>query len=267
MSHRPAHQCRRERALKIVRYQDNGGSRLGIVDGENVRQATGELFGELSPGPLVGPLASLTLLAPVQPGKILAIGLNYAAHAAESNQPIPENPILFMKPPSAIVATGQQIVLPNAADRIDYEAELGVVIGKRCRHVQPGDEAGVILGYTCGNDVSNRVVQFNRGTQWVEGKAFDTFCPLGPCISTDLDAANLAIRARLNGKTVQDSNTNDLIFDVHHLIRHLSGVMTLEPGDVILTGTPAGVGPLKAGDVIEIDIEGIGILSNPVVLA
>lgn len=252
--------------MKIVRYAADGAARLGILEGEEVREARGELFGELVAGPRVGALGDLTLLPPIQPGKILAIGLNYAAHAAEANQAVPEFPILFMKPPSAVIATDQAIVLPNAENRIDYEAELGVVIGRRCRHVQAGEEESVILGYTCANDVSDRVVQFSRGTQWVEGKSFDTFCPLGPCIVTDLASNNLAIRARLNGKTVQDSNTNDLIFDVPRLIRHLSGVMTLEPGDVIITGTPAGVGPLKAGDTIEIEIEGIGVLRNSVVL-
>jgi 2-keto-4-pentenoate hydratase/2-oxohepta-3-ene-1,7-dioic acid hydratase in catechol pathway len=256
-----------EVTLKIVRYAANGGARLGILEGNEVREARGELFGELVAGPRVGAVGELTLLAPVQPGKILAIGLNYAAHAAEANQPVPKFPILFMKPPSSVIGPGEPIVLPNATDKIDYEAELAVVIGTRCRHVKPGEEAGVILGYTCANDVSDRDVQFGRSGQWTEGKSFDTFCPLGPCIATDIDAGNLAISARLNGRTVQSSNTNDLIFDVGALIRHLSAVMTLEPGDVILTGTPAGVGPMKAGDIIEIEIEGIGVLRNPVVLA
>jgi len=252
--------------LKIVRYAANGGTRLGILEGHEVREARGELFGTLTAGPRVGAAGDLTLRAPIQPGKIIAIGLNYAAHAAESNQPIPKFPIVFMKPPSAVIAPGEAIVLPNATDRIDYEAELGVVIGRRCRHVKPGEEASVVLGYLCGNDVSDRDVQHGRGGQWVEGKSFDTFCPLGPCIATDVDPGNLAIRARLNGKTVQESNTNDLIFDVPTLIRHITAVMTLEPGDVIVTGTPAGVGPMKAGDIIEIEIDGIGVLRNPVVM-
>ncbi|MCC6625937.1 MAG: fumarylacetoacetate hydrolase family protein [Chloroflexi bacterium] len=252
--------------MKIVRYAANGGARLGILEGDEVREAKGELFGQLTAGAKVGAVGDLQLLTPIVPGKILAIGLNYAAHAAESNQPLPKFPIVFMKPPSALIGPGATIVLPNATDRIDYEAELGVVIGKRCRHVKAGQENDVIFGYTCGNDVSDRDVQMGRSGQWVEGKAFDTFCPLGPAIATGIDAGNLAIKARLNGVTVQDSNTNDLIFDVPALIRHITGVMTLEPGDVIITGTPAGVGPLKAGDVIEIDIEGIGVLRNPVVL-
>lgn len=252
--------------MKIVRYAASGGARLGILEGDDVYEARGDLFGDLTTGGRVGPLAGLQLLAPVQPGKIIAIGLNYAAHAAEANQKIPDFPIIFMKPPSAVIGPGQPIVLPNADDRVDYEAELTVVIGKRCRRVQPGQEASVILGYTCGNDVSNRNVQHGRSGQWVEGKSFDTFAPIGPYIATGIDAGNLAIGARLNGRTVQNSNTNDLIFDVPALIRHITGVMTLEPGDVIMTGTPAGVGPLKAGDVIEIDIAGIGVLRNPVVL-
>lgn len=253
--------------MKIVRYLADGAARLGILEGDEVREAKGDLYGELTAGPRVGALADLTLLTPVQPGKILAIGLNYAAHAAEANQPLPKFPIVFMKPPSSLLNPGEAIVLPNDHDRVDYEAELGVVIGKRCRHVKPGEEASVILGYTCANDVSDRDVQHGRSGQWVEGKSFDTFCPLGPCLATGIDGGNLAISARLNGKTVQDSNTNDLIFSVNDLIRHVSGVMTLEPGDVIITGTPSGVGPLKAGDVIEIEIEGIGVLRNSVVLA
>lgn len=252
--------------MKIVRYAGDGGARLGILEGDAIHEAHGDLFGELTPGERVGSVGEVTLLPPVQPGKILAIGLNYAAHAKEANQPIPEFPIVFMKPPSAVIGPDQAIILPNASDRIDYEAELGIVIGRRCRKVRAGEADAVILGYTCANDVSNRVVQFGRSGQWVEGKAFDTFCPLGPCIATDLDGNALAIRARLNGTTVQDSNTNDLIFNVGALIEHISNVMTLEPGDVIITGTPAGVGPLKAGDVIEIDIEGIGVLRNPVEL-
>jgi 2-keto-4-pentenoate hydratase/2-oxohepta-3-ene-1,7-dioic acid hydratase in catechol pathway len=172
-----------------------------------------------------------------------------------------------MKPPSAVIGPDATIILPNTTDRIDYEAELCVVIGRRCRHVKAGEENSVVFGYTCGNDVSDRDVQMGRSGQWVEGKAFDTFCPLGPAIATGIDAGNLAIKARLNGTTVQDSNTNDLIFDVPALIRHITGVMTLEPGDVIITGTPAGVGPMKSGDVIEIDIEGIGVLRNSVALS
>jgi 2-keto-4-pentenoate hydratase/2-oxohepta-3-ene-1,7-dioic acid hydratase in catechol pathway len=253
--------------VKIVRYAANGGARLGIVEGDEVREARGELFGELVAGPRVGALSEMRLLPPVRPGKVLAIGLNYAAHAAEANQPIPTFPILFMKPTSAVIGPGETIILPNAEDEVHYEAELAVVIGTRCRHVRPGEELGVVRGYMCGNDVSDRTVQFGRGGQWVEGKAFDTFCPLGPALVTDIDPGNLRISARLNGTTVQDSNTNDLIFDVPHLIRHLSAVMTLEPGDVIITGTPAGVGPLKAGDTIEIEIEGLGVLGNPVALA
>ena len=253
--------------MKIVRFATDTGSRLGILEGNDVLEARGEIFGELLPGRRVASLDEVTLLAPVAPSKVLAIGLNYAAHAAEANLPVPPFPILFFKPPSTIIGDGQPIVLPNDSDKIEYEAELGIVIGKRCRDVREGDEEGVILGYTCANDVSNRNVQMGRSGQWTEGKAFDTFCPLGPCIATGLDPGNLRVSARLNGATVQDSNTNDLIFDVKHLIRHLTAVMTLEPGDIIISGTPAGVGPLKAGDVIEIDIEGIGVLRNPVVLA
>lgn len=252
--------------VKIVRYLADGSARLGLIEGNDVREARGNLFGELTAGARVGSLADMKLLPPIYPGKIIAIGLNYAAHAAESNQPIPQHPIVFMKPPSSVIGPEQAIILPNGEDRIDYEAELGVIIGKRCRKIQAGQEESVILGYTCANDVSNRPVQMGRSGQWVEGKSFDTFCPLGPCIATGLNGNNLGISARLNGKTVQDSNTSDLIFNVHYLIRHVSNVMTLEPGDIIITGTPSGVGAMKHGDVIEIEVEGIGTLRNPVVL-
>jgi 2-keto-4-pentenoate hydratase/2-oxohepta-3-ene-1,7-dioic acid hydratase in catechol pathway len=195
--------------------------------------------------------------------KIVGVGLNYRAHAAEMGKPLPEEPLLFLKPPSAVIGTGEAIVIPPGYQRVDYEAELAVVIGRRARRV-PRDEAlDYVRGYTCLNDVTVRDLQ-KKDVQYTRAKGFDTFCPMGPRVVEGLDPSGLAITSRLNGETRQRSTTADLIFDVPALIEFVSRVMTLEEGDVISTGTPPGVGPLHGGDVIEIEIEGIGVLSNPV---
>ncbi len=213
------------------------------------------------------PLASLTevqLLAPVMPGKVLAIGLNYRAHAAELSRPLPEEPLLFLKPPSAVIGPQTPIVLPTLSQRVDYEAELAVVIGRRCRNVNRDEAMSYVLGYSCANDVTARDLQ-RRDGQWSRSKGFDTFCPLGPWIVTDLDAGNLEVTCRVNGAVRQHGSTSDLIFPVPVLIEYIAAVMTLEPGDVLLTGTPSGIGPLQAGDVVEVEVAGVGILRNPVV--
>ena len=252
--------------MQIVRYQDGGAARLGILEGEIVRAAGGELFGQLLPGEQVGPLDTLRLLAPVAPGKIIAVGLNYADHVAESggDARAPEVPIIFMKPPSSLIGHGEAIVLPPGADPVDHEAELAVVIGRRAHRVRRDEAYDYILGLTCANDVSARNFQRQDG-QWLRAKGFDTFCPLGPYLTTGLRAEELAIEARVNGETRQSSNTRHLLFDVPTLVEFISGVMTLLPGDVILTGTPAGVGPLRARDRVEVMIDGLGTLMNPVV--
>jgi 2-keto-4-pentenoate hydratase/2-oxohepta-3-ene-1,7-dioic acid hydratase in catechol pathway len=253
------------RALQIIRYRDGGVARLGILEGEVVRAAGGELFGPLLPREHLGPVAGLELLPPVAPGKIVAVGLNYADHVAEApGRAIPATPIIFLKPPSSLIGHGEAIVIPPGADPVEHEAELAVVIGRRARRVRPEDAYDHVLGLTCSNDVSARNFQREDG-QWVRAKGFDTFCPLGPCITTDLRAEGLAIEGRVNGEVRQRSNTRHLLFDVPALIAFVSGVMTLLPGDVILTGTPAGVGPLRPGDRVEVAIEGIGTLANMVV--
>jgi 2-keto-4-pentenoate hydratase/2-oxohepta-3-ene-1,7-dioic acid hydratase in catechol pathway len=250
--------------MRIIRYQDGAVARLGIVEAGQVRAAGGELFGPLLPRDQVGPLDDFTLLPPVAPGKIVGVGLNYVDHAAKPGErSTPPAPILFMKPPSSLIGQGETIVIPRGADPVQHEAELAVVIGRRARHVRREEAGAYILGFTCANDVSARNFQHDDG-QWVRAKGFDTFCPLGPMIVTDLDAGSLAIEARVNGEVRQSSNTRQLIFDVPFLIEFISGVMTLMPGDVILTGTPAGVGPLVAGDVVEVTIAGIGTLTNTV---
>ncbi|HEX5505094.1 MAG TPA: fumarylacetoacetate hydrolase family protein [Thermomicrobiales bacterium] len=251
--------------MHIVRYRDGDAARLGVVDGDAVRAAGGELFGTLIPGERVGALADAALLPPVAPSKIVAVGLNYADHVAESGTPrdLPAAPVLFMKPPSSLLGHGGTILLPAGAEPVHYEAELAVVIGRRARHVRREEAYDYVLGLTCGNDVSARNYQQQDG-QLGRAKGFDTFTPLGPWIATDLRADDLAIQSRLNGEVEQSSNTRHLLFDVPNLIEFIAGVMTLLPGDVIMTGTPAGVGPLRPGDRIEVEIEGIGTLANGV---
>ena len=257
--------------MQIVRYRDGDVARLGILSGDEVRAAGGELFGQLLPGERIGALADLHLLPPVAPSKIVAVGLNYVDHIAESQSArgsteVPDEPVIFMKPPSSLIGHGERILLPPGADPVHYEAELAIVIGRQARRVRAADAYDYILGFTCGNDVSARNFQSKDG-QWVRAKGFDTFCPLGPAIVTELRADRLAIESRLNGEVEQSSNSEHLIFDVPFLIEFISGVMTLLPGDVIMTGTPAGVGPMQAGDRVEVEIEGIGVLANEVAAA
>lgn len=207
-----------------------------------------------------------TNLEPVTfaPSKIIGIGQNYRAHAAEMGKGIPSEPLLFFKPPSALCGDGAPIARPPGYARVDHEAELGVVIGRRARHVRREDALDYVLGYTCVNDVTVRDLQAKDG-QWARAKGFDSFCPVGPRLVSGLDPANLTIVCRVNGVVRQESRTSDLIFDVPTLISFLSQHMTLEAGDLIATGTPAGVGNLMPGDVVEVEIEGIGVLRNPVV--
>jgi 2-keto-4-pentenoate hydratase/2-oxohepta-3-ene-1,7-dioic acid hydratase in catechol pathway len=198
------------------------------------------------------------------PSKIIGIGQNYRAHAIEMGKGLPEEPLMFLKPRSALISDGAAIARPSGFERVDYEGELGVVIGTRTSRVPKEKALDVVLGYTCVNDVTVRDLQKKDG-QWARAKGFDTFCPIGPRIVPGLDPRNLRITTRVNGTVKQDSSTSDLIFDVATLISFCSQYMTLEPGDVISTGTPAGVGNLSPGDVCEIEIEGIGVLRNPVI--
>ena len=198
------------------------------------------------------------------PSKIIGIGQNYRAHALEMKKPIPAEPLMFLKPRSAMVPDGAAIERPEGFARVDYEGELGVVIGRQARRVPRERALDHVLGFTCVNDVTVRELQ-DRDVQFTRAKGFDTFCPIGPRIVPGLDPSRLAIRTRVNGQLRQDSSTSDLIFDVPTLIAFVSAHMTLEPGDVIATGTPAGVGPMFPGDVVEVEIEGIGVLRNTVV--
>ena len=248
--------------MKICRYDDNGSPKFGIVEDGTVYQAEGDLFSGLSKGAEVGAMESLTILPPVDPSKIVAVGLNYALHVTENDptRQIPTEPVLFMKPQTSLLGHGGAIELPEG-DRIDHEAELCIVMGKKASRVSEDEALDYVLGYTCGNDVSHRVFQRKDG-QWVRAKGFDTFCPLGPVIETDLDTSNISIQGRLNGEVKQSSNTSNLIFKPAFLVSFISEVMTLLPGDVIMTGTPEGVSPMKPGDTIEVEIEGIGTLRN-----
>jgi 2-keto-4-pentenoate hydratase/2-oxohepta-3-ene-1,7-dioic acid hydratase in catechol pathway len=198
-----------------------------------------------------------------EPTKIVAIGLNYFDHARELNMPIPESPLLFLKPPSTVIGDGEAILYPALTKELHYEGELAIIVGRKARHVTREEARHYIAGYSCANDVTARDLQRSDG-QWTRSKSFDTFCPLGPRIATDIDPSALSIATRVNGAVKQQSNTRNMIFDAFTLLSCVSSVMTLLPGDVIITGTPPGVGPLEAGDVVEVEIEGIGVLRNTV---
>ncbi|HNR45426.1 MAG TPA: fumarylacetoacetate hydrolase family protein [Anaerolineaceae bacterium] len=209
------------------------------------------------------PLSSVRLLAPVMPGKIICIGRNYVEHAREHNAEVPETPLLFLKPPSSVIGPGDKIILPPQSQQVEHEGELAVVIGRRGRWIPMEQALDYVLGYTIGNDVTARDLQ-RRDGQWTRGKGFDTFCPLGTWIDTDFDPADALLTCRVNAEIRQMATIRDMVFTIPQLITFISSVMTLEPGDVILTGTPAGVGPMVAGDTVTVEIEGLGELKNPV---
>jgi len=206
----------------------------------------------------------MRLQEPIRPSKIVCVGRNYREHAAELGNKMPDEPLLFLKAPSAIILSGDEIVLPSASQQVEHEGELGVVIGRVARNI-PNDEdpLSYVLGYTCVNDVTARDLQ-RKDVQFTRGKSFDTFCPVGPWIETDIDPSNVAVETRLNGEVKQKGNTADMAFSVAFLIRYISEIMTLYPGDLIATGTPAGVSRMKPGDIVEVEVAGIGILQNRV---
>jgi 2-keto-4-pentenoate hydratase/2-oxohepta-3-ene-1,7-dioic acid hydratase in catechol pathway len=255
--------------MKICRFIDPQTQRpsFGLIEGDEIFSLRGEIpEGNLS---LEGSEASVSLaeaqmLAPVAPSKIVCVGRNYREHAAELGNEMPTEPLLFLKAPSTIIRDGDPIELPAMSERVEHEGELAVVIGRRCRGVgEDEDPLAYVLGYTCLNDVTARDIQ-RRDVQFTRGKSFDTFCPVGPHISTGLDPSDLSVQTRVNGELRQDGRTSAMAFPVPLLIRYISQVMTLEPGDLIATGTPAGVGPLRDGDVVEVEVEGVGVLRNPV---
>jgi 2-keto-4-pentenoate hydratase/2-oxohepta-3-ene-1,7-dioic acid hydratase in catechol pathway len=253
--------------MRIVRFEMAGRSGYGILKGEKIDVLWSTPFdgGVANTTGEVMSLPEVTLLAPCEPTKIVAIGLNYRDHAAEFGNPIPEEPLIFMKPATAVIGPDEDIVCPAMSRRVDYEAELAVVIGKTVRHVAEADFRDYVLGYTCINDVTARDLQKKDG-QWTRAKGFDTFAPLGPWIETELaDPGNLTVKAYLNGERRQYSTTRNLVFPVAALVSFISRIMTLLPGDVIATGTPSGVGPMRVGDVVEVKVEGIGTLRNRLV--
>jgi 2-keto-4-pentenoate hydratase/2-oxohepta-3-ene-1,7-dioic acid hydratase in catechol pathway len=241
------------------------GGRYALERNGNLYWLEGDLFGDYRPGAEIDE-KGLQFLAPVQPSKIVAIGLNYKDHAAEMKKALPEEPLVFMKPASAVVGPEQPIWIPEWAGRIDHEAEMAVVIGRRAGRVPVSQAMDYVLGVTCLNDVTARELQV-KDVQYTRAKGFDTFAPIGPCIAVNLDPANLAIEGWVNGEKRQSSNTNQLIFPVPELVAFVTRFCTLEPGDVITTGTPSGVGALKPGDRVMVKVEGVGTLSNPCVAA
>jgi len=251
--------------MLIVRYQAKSGPAYGVVD-KNIVYELENIFGPPHIGPKVGSVDAVQVLPPVQPGKIVALGRNYAEHAKEHQADVPEQPLIFLKAPSSVIGPGQSIQLTPLSQRVEHEAELAVVIGQQCKAVTEDKAWEMVLGVTCANDVTARDLQRADG-QWARGKSFDTFCPLGPFIITHLSPekiGQLEIICRVNGQARQHGNTNQMIFKIPYLIAYITAVMTLYPGDVILTGTPAGVSPLQNGDVVEIDIENVGALRNNV---
>ena len=208
-------------------------------------------------------LSSVRLLAPCQPGKIVCVGRNYAEHAAEHGAEVPKEPLIFLKPPSAVVGPNDAIVLTPLSQQVEHEAELVAVVRVRARHLTPENALDYLLGYTCGNDVTARDLQ-RRDGQWSRAKGFDSFCPLGPWIETDLDPSDQEVACQVNGQVRQRGSTRDMVFDLKALLVYVTAVMTLEPGDVLMTGTPSGVSPIGSGDVVDVSVSGVGVLRNPV---
>ena len=251
--------------MRLVRFRHNRNEspRWGWVRDDRVGLLDGSPFSLFKREPAALALDRVELLAPVEPGKIICVGRNYAAHAAEHDAAVPELPLLFLKPPSAVIGHRQTIRLPAQSQQIEHEAELAVVIGEGGRWIAAENADRHILGYTIANDVTARDLQRADG-QWTRGKGFDTFCPLGPWIETEFEPADALITCHVNGEMRQMASTRDMVFSVRQLIAFASSVMTLEPGDLLLTGTPAGVGPLLPGDEVVVTVEGIGSLGNPV---
>ncbi len=250
--------------MKIYRFLAEGKELYGVLKEELLFPLLGNVFESSECSDSGIPIGKVKLLPPVQPTKIIGVGVNYHDHAREMGRSLPEEPLLFLKPPSALIGHNEAIIYPRAAKRVDYEGELAVIIKKEARDLTDEDDVNeVILGYTCFNDVTARDLQL-KDVQFTRAKSFDTFAACGPCVATDLDPSHLTIKTFLNGKLRQSSNTRHMIFLVPFLVRFISRIMTLYPGDIITTGTPAGVGPMSPGDRVDVQIEGIGTLSNVV---
>ncbi|MED1824893.1 fumarylacetoacetate hydrolase family protein [Brevibacillus agri] len=249
--------------MRFVRFYENASVSYGILEGDEVIQVEGSIYGDTRLTDRRYPLSAVKLLAPITPGKIVAIGLNYKKHAEEVNKPLPEEPMMFLVSPTAVIGPDEPILLVNPENRTEHEGELAIVIGKQATDVPVQDALKYVCGYTNCNDISDRLLQRKDG-QFTRAKSFATYKPLGPAIVTDINPDDLAIRVRVNGEIRQDSHTSDMIFNTAELVSFVSKVMTLDPGDVIITGTPSGVSPLHDGDIVEVEIDGIGCLKNAV---
>lgn len=253
--------------MRFVRFQQKEESpRFGWLHEEKIGEIEGDLFGAYKRLKAEIPLKDVRLLVPSAPSKIVCVGRNYVEHAKEHGAEVPKIPLIFLKPPSSLLAPGGTILLPPQSQQVEHEAELVIVVGKRGRNVTTESARDYVLGYAIGNDVTARDLQKTDG-QWTRAKGFDTFCPFGPWVDTDFDPSDALITCRVNGQMRQLASTRDMVFDIGVLIAYISSVMTLEPGDLIFTGTPAGVGPLQAGDSVEVEIDGLGLLNNPVQVA
>ena len=252
--------------MKIIRCEYNCEPRYAILDVENVRFLAHEPYTSIEYSGECVPVSEVRMLAPCEPTKIVCIGKNYRAHADEMGEGQPPEPVLFIKPSTCVVGCSDDVVYPAISNRVDFEGELGVVIGKRASKVETGKAKDYILGYTCLNDITARDIQKSpaQGTQWTRGKGFDTFCPIGPHIETDLNADSSNIQTRLNGEVKQSSNTALMTHDIDSLICFITEGMTLLPGDIVATGTPEGIAPMQRGDSVEVEIEGIGVLKNTI---
>lgn len=256
--------------MLITRFSYQDLTAYGVLEEEQVFLLDGDLFGDFRVGPKIAAVKDVKILCPVEPSKLVAVGRNYAAHAAELDNQVPEEPLIFLKAPTTVIGTEERIIYPKLTQNLHYEGELALVIGKRARHIHHEEWSQYVLGYTCANDVTARDLQRKDG-QWARAKSFDTFCPLGPYLAmvengylAEVNPSNARLQTRVNGQTRQDTSTSLMINKLPYLIEYISAVMTLLPGDVILTGTPEGVGPIQAGDVVEVEIEGLGVLRNQV---
>jgi 2-keto-4-pentenoate hydratase/2-oxohepta-3-ene-1,7-dioic acid hydratase in catechol pathway len=246
------------------RQKSTATIKFGLIEGDSIREISAAPWKEWKRGLRSFLLKDCRLAAPILPSKIVCVGRNYAAHAAEFGHEMPKEPMIFLKPPSSVIGPGESIVLPKYSQRVEHEAELGLIIGKTCAHLEDDeDPLPYLLGYTCVNDVTARDLQ-KSDVQFTRAKGFDTFCPVGPHIETELDPHNVLVEAHVNGTQKQSGNTSLMAFPVAFLVRWISRMMTLVPGDLIATGTPAGVGPLVSGDTVDVSVAGIGMLRNPV---
>jgi len=247
--------------MKYIRYLKNNEITYGALVENSVREIKGDIFNKYKITSLEHNIEKLEVLPPVTPSKVIAIGLNYLDHAQEMDMPVPKEPLIFLKPATTVIGDKDTIFLPPTSKKVDYEAELAIIIGKKAKDITVKDSSDYILGYTCANDVTARDLQEKDG-QWTRAKSFDTFCPLGPAIVTDINTHSLDIQCILNDTVVQSSNTRQMIFKAEELVSYVSHIMTLYPGDVIITGTPTGIGQIQDGDIVEIKIDQIGTLQN-----